>query len=119
MELSGAFSNPQVRLETPRLAALKDKLHTRASPQPEPFPNKRSLPRTTVPVAKTIIHVLEQAGDPMSVQRIHRACEQLIGRPVVYGTVRDWLSDNAKTNKVTRVKHGIYRLASPSQPGRA
>ena len=51
----------------------------------------------------------------MSVQRIHTACEQLIGRPVVYGTVRDWLSDNVKTNKVTRVKHGIYRLASPSQ----
>ena len=46
----------------------------------------------------------------MSVQRIHVAYEQLLGQPVVYGTVRDWLSDNAKTDKVTRVKHGIYRL---------
>ena len=51
----------------------------------------------------------------MSVRMIHAACEQLIGRPVVYGTVRDWLSDNVTTNKVTRVKHGVYRLASPSQ----
>ena len=63
-------------------------------------------------VAKTITRVLQQAEEPMSVQRIHVACEQLLGRPVVYGTVRDWLSDNAKTDKVTRVKHGIYRLAS-------
>ena len=112
VELSGAFSNPQVLLETPRLAAMKNKLLTRRSRRIEPIPNKRSLPRTTVPVAKTITDVLEQARDPMSVQEIRAACEQLIGQPVVYGTVRDWLSDNTKTNKVTRVEHGIYRLAS-------
>lgn len=116
MELSGAFSNPQVRLETPRLAALKDKLLTRHPRRHEPAPNRRNLPRTTVPAAKTITRVLQQAEEPMSVQRIHVACEQLLGQPVVYGTVRDWLSDNAKTDKVARVKHGIYRLASPSQP---
>ena len=110
MELSGAFSNPQVLLEIPRQAALKDKLLTRHPRRHESSPNRRNLPRTTVPVAKTITRVLQHAEEPMSVQRIHVACEQLLGQPVVYGTVRDWLSDNAKTDKVTRVKHGIYRL---------
>ncbi len=112
MELSGAFSNPQVLLETPRLAALKDKLLTKHPRRHKPGPNRRSLPRTTVPVAETITQVLQQAEEPMSVQSIHTTCEQLLGQPVVNGTVRDWLSDNAKTNKVTRVGHGIYRLTS-------
>ncbi len=46
----------------------------------------------------------------MSVQSIYTACERLLDQPVVNGTVRDWLSDNAKTNKVTKVRHSIYRL---------
>ena len=72
--------------------------------------DRRPLPRTYVPVAKTITRVLELADQPMSVKEIHAACEETLGRSVLYGSVKDWLSDNNKTGRVTRVKQGSYVL---------
>ena len=52
----------------------------------------------------------------MSVRDIHAASEEMLARKVPYGSVKDWLSDNNKTGRVTRVKHGSYVLAKPA-PG--
>ena len=110
MEPGGAFSNPQVLLEIPKLAALRHKLLEKAPLRRKSAVDRRHLPRTYVPIAKTVTQVLGLANQPMSVKHIHAACEELLGRKVLYGSVKDWLSDNNKTGRVTRVKQGSYVL---------
>ena len=110
MELTGAFSNPQVLLETPKLAALKRKILERAPVDRTPAISGRCSPRTYVPVAKTVIRVLERANQPMSVKDIHAACEELLGRTVLYGSVKDWLSDSYLRGTMKRVALGRYSL---------
>ena len=51
----------------------------------------------------------------MSVRNIHAACEEMLGRKVLYGSVKDWLADNNKTGRVTRVKLGSYVLVKPAR----
>ena len=64
---------------------------------------------------KTTAQVLTLANGPMSVRDIHAACEEMLGRKVLYGSVKDWLSDNNKTGRVTRVKQGSYVLVKPGR----
>ena len=110
MELSGAFSNPRLLLEIPKLAALREKLLATPPRQRLSAVEKHCRPRTYVPVAKTITRVLEQANQPKSVKDIHAACEELLGRSVLYGSVKDWLSDNRQNGRITRVAVGRYQL---------
>ena len=51
----------------------------------------------------------------MSVKDIHAACEEMLGRKVPYGSLKDWLSDKSKTGMVTRVKLGSYVLVKPAR----
>ena len=72
--------------------------------------DRRALPRTCVPIAKTITSVLELADKPMSVKDIHAACEQRLDREVLYGSIKDWLSDNYRSGEVERVALAQYQL---------
>lgn len=56
------------------------------------------------------MQVLELANQPTSVKDIHVACEELLGRRVLYGSVKDWLSDNCRAGRVARVTQGHYQL---------
>ena len=69
---------------------------------PKTAVDRRALPRTYVPVAKTITRVLELADQPMSVNEIHAACEETLGRRVLYGSVKDWLFDNCRNGRNIR-----------------
>lgn len=61
-------------------------------------------------MAKTITRVLEHANQPTSLKEIHAACEETLGRSVLYGSVKDWLSDNCQNGRITRVAVGHYQL---------
>ena len=115
MELNGAFSNPRVLLEIPKLAALSHKLLEKARLRRKSAVDRRRMPRTYVPIARTITQVLTLANEPMSVSDIHAAGEQMLNRKVPYGSVKDWLSDKNKTGRVTRTKHGSYVLVKPDR----
>ena len=92
------------------MTVLMRKLLETAPLFPKTAVDRRALPRTYVPVAKTITRVLEQANQPKSVKDIHAACEELLGRSVLYGSVKDWLSDNRQNGRITRVAVGRYQL---------
>jgi hypothetical protein len=42
------------------------------------------------------------AQEPMRVADIHEACEQLLGGEMLYGSVKNWLSDGWRRGVVTR-----------------
>jgi hypothetical protein len=111
MELNGALSNPQGALELFDLWSLKRALLQRKRSRRKERTDVP--PRTCVPVTKTITEVLELANyNPMSAKDIHRACEELLGRPVGYRSVKNCLSKNAHglETKFIRVGYGEYRL---------
>jgi hypothetical protein len=68
------------------------------------------LPRTLVPLLATITQVLQFANDqPMRVKDIHTACEELLGGPVSYRSLKACLA--AKRGKaVDRTSWGLYGL---------
>jgi len=109
VELNGAYSNPRARDELWRLYDLKRELLSRKRAPKKP--DKRVLPRTRVPLLSTITQVLELANGPMSVKDIHRACEELLGRPVSYRSLKASLSAHRGINgRFYRVGYGKYRL---------
>jgi len=64
-------------------------------------------------VLETVIHVLEQAGDPMQVREIHTAAEQLAGELLLWKSVKAALAANVTGEhpRFRRVRHGVYQLA--------
>ena len=121
MEDNGARSNPQVTDEgalldlcwdeTLKLFQLKQRClgrkrarRTRAEKVP---------PRTYVPLLATITQVLELANhEPMRVRDIHRACEELLKKPVSYRSLKTSLWSNSHSSKprFRRVRPGWYGL---------
>lgn len=71
------------------------------------------LPRTRVPVSKTITQVLELANHmPMRVKDIHEAAQVLLGQEVSYRSLKASLSEGSREPrpKFVRVGYGRYRL---------
>jgi hypothetical protein len=64
------------------------------------------------PVLETVMRVLEQAEDPMQVQEIHAAAEQLAGEPLLWKSVKAALAVNAEGEEARfeRVRRGYYRI---------
>lgn len=110
MELSGARSNPQVRVELSRLAELHGRLVAKAAANPE-LP--RSAPLKLSPVLETVTRVLKEAGRPMRACEIHTAAERLAGRPLLWSSVKGILAAYSSGNRrrFQRICRGVYQLA--------
>jgi hypothetical protein len=64
-------------------------------------------------VLETVRLVLEQAAQPMRVQDVHAAAEQLAGKSLLRRSVKAALAAGASSRRprFRRVRHGIYQLA--------
>jgi hypothetical protein len=103
--LSNPFSTDKGRLT--RLIELRDEALTRASREPTPAPIR---PRVGE-ILQTVEAILLDAGKPLPVREIHAGCERVLGRPVVYSTVKDTLRDKRRPKPpFKRVSHGWYEL---------
>jgi len=116
VELNGACSNPFVKGKSPlfELFLLKRRLLERKRRPRKPA---SVAPRTSVPVIKTITQILELANyQAMSVKDIHEACQELLGRPVSYRSVKASLSEGSHhTGRFVRESWGMYRLGVTSK----
>jgi hypothetical protein len=110
VDLSGAFSNPRLQIELPRLAALQARLHALALLTPK---TPCSPPRRIGVVIETITTVLELAEQPMRACDIHAAAEELLGRPIKWTSVKATLAEHAfgPRPRVQRVGYGRYRIS--------
>ena len=106
VELNGACSNPRFRDETlPRLRQISGKATSRRR---KPV-TKVLKPRTGL-VQETVKHVLLSAGKPLRVKEIHKRCEEVLGTPVNYSTVKDCLREKRRAQPLfDRVAHGTYQ----------
>lgn len=106
MELNGALSNPQVPLELGTLLEQKTELLLRRK---HALHRPRIAPRTAS-VASTVYKIVSEAPTPMRAKDIHRACENELGRPVSWSTVKTCLSDHSRgvRPRFERVGHGLY-----------
>lgn len=113
MELNGACSNPRVKVQILELLRLKTKLLQRQGSGYVPATEKRVLPRTPVPVLKTITQVLELANyRAMRVADLHVACEAMLGKKMSYRSLKATLSQHSRgpAARFTRKGYGRYRL---------
>jgi hypothetical protein len=110
MDLSGAFSNPRLQVELPRLAALQARLHTLRLLTPK---TASSPPRRIGAVIDTITSVLKLAEQPMRARDIHSVAEELLGRPIKWTSVKATLAEHARRPRprFQRTGHGRYRIA--------
>jgi hypothetical protein len=110
MELSGALSNPQLRVELARLGELHVRLLDVAAENPR---QPRPAPIKTSPVLETVTRLLELAERPMRAREIHAAAEQLGGESLRLTSVKAALAAGASGRRpcFQRVLHGVYQLA--------
>ena len=108
MELNGALSNPQAALELGALLKRKAGLLLRRTQTPH---HAQITPRTAS-VASTVYKILSEATTPMRVKAIHRACEDELGRPVSWSTVKTCLSDHSRGTRprFERISYGQYAI---------
>ena len=61
-------------------------------------------------VSDAVATVLALAGRPMRAREVHRSCEELLGRPVRWGTVKNALlsSSAAQRGVIQKVAYGMY-----------
>ena len=105
MELSGALSNPRLALETQSNIERREKLLRR------PAPNVSTLVKERAgKVSGEVYRVLERAGMPLRAKEIQRRCEESLGEPVSWSTVKQCLSDHAgrASSPIRRVAYGTY-----------
>ena len=110
MELNGARSNPQADVELARLGTLHDELLRKAASDPcEPRP----VPVKVSPVLETVTLVLELAGKPMRAREIHAAACELVGKPLLWKSVKAAPSAGVTGEHpcFRRVRRGVYQLA--------
>jgi hypothetical protein len=57
-----------------------------------------------------VYKVISEAASPMRAKDIHRACEEELGRPVAWSTVKTCLSDHSSGTRprFERVGYGLY-----------
>jgi hypothetical protein len=120
VEHNGARSNPQVTDESLLLDLCWDDIFKLFQLKQECLSRKRAPkraaqvpPRTCVPLLATITQVLELANhEPMRVRDIHRACEELLKRPVSYRSLKSslWSHSHTRKPRFRRVRPGWYGL---------
>jgi hypothetical protein len=108
MHLTGALSNPEVRVEVARLAALRKRLLRGNAQDHRPA---RSLRPRNGAVHAAVISVLTKSAEPMSVGDVHAAVERLLSISVSRDWVNACLSASSKGRKaqLERVGYGWYR----------
>jgi hypothetical protein len=109
MEDNGALSNPRATVELARLADLTRALRRRAAGNAR---RPRPVPAKATPVLETVTCVLERAKEPMPVAEIHRAANELLGRPLRRSSVKGTLAAHAvgRDRRFTRTGRGVYEL---------
>jgi len=114
MELNGARSNPQVRVELSRLGALHDELLCKAQANPR---EPRPVPAKVSAVLESVTLVLERAGKPMPAREIHATACELFGNPLLWKSVKAALAANVTGEhpRFRRVRHGVYQLAEDAR----
>ena len=62
---------------------------------------------------ETVTLVLERAGKPMPAREIHATACELLGKPLLWKSVKAALSANVAGEhpRFQRVRHGVYQLA--------
>ena len=111
MELNGARSNPRAGVELSRLRDVQRRLLRKAAANPmEPRP----APVRPSPVLETITRVLELENRPMRAREIYSAAEELLGRPLLWKSVKGTLFNYAQGRmpRFVRVGRGVYNLAA-------
>lgn len=112
MELNGALSNPlqsDKSLHFDRMVTLKSELSAREQAPGQP---SQRLSRRQGSVCATVTDVLAIAAEPMRVRDIHKAVEELLGRPVSYSSIKEALSAHTRggDQRFTRSRRGHYQL---------
>jgi hypothetical protein len=110
MELNGALSNPRAGVDLFRLRDIQKRLLQKAAANPM---KPRSTPARPSPVLETITRVLELENRPMRAREIHSAAEELLGRPLLWKSVKGTLFNYAQGRmpRFVRVGRGVYKLA--------
>ena len=111
MELNGALSNPQARVELGRLRDLCRRLRSDALLSPR---RPHVAPARVSPVLETVTLVLELAEQPMRAIQIHAAAEALAGRPLKWSSVKGALAAYAcgEHARFRRISNGVYENTS-------
>jgi len=115
LELNGALSNPRAVVELSRLRDVQERLLQKAAANPiEP----KSAPARPSPVLETITRVLELESRPMRAREIHSAAEELLGRPLLWKSVKGTLFNYAQGRmpRFVRASRGVYQLADVDRP---
>lgn len=116
MELNGALSNRESPARLKNVAAYHSRLVARATVTPA---SARPVPPGPSPVLETVIGVLEAAGKPMQAREIHAAAQELLGKPLLWRSVRSCLATNVGTraSRFERVGPGRYQRAINADHG--
>ena len=74
----------------------------------------RSAPARPSPVLETITRVLERENRPMRAREIYSAAEELLGRPLLWKSVKGTLFNyvQGRMPRFVRVGRGVYELAA-------
>ena len=109
MELNGALSNPQLVLEIQRITEVRCDLAESGIGRAVTGVRPRAGA-----VADAVRTVLSLADAPMRASDVYRACEELLGQPVRWGTVKSALASAAASrgSNIERVAYGKYTMRS-------
>lgn len=105
--LVGALSNQPERLV--RLDRVRRKLLSQAKQSPR---SPKPLRSRAGAIQNGVVEVLAATAGPMRFMQVHAAVEQLLGRPVDKGTVKDclWKGAHSDEPRFERLARGLYRL---------
>lgn len=107
--LIGSYLNPEVLARLHRLADKLDQVAAGADVRRSSRRDDRQLPGGLVP--RTIMRLLAESVEPLSVPAIHEAVELTLGVPVSRSTVKNALAREARSgDRLVRLARGRYRL---------
>jgi hypothetical protein len=107
--LIGAYLNPEIQERLCRLADKLDRVAASRSARQISRRLDRRLPGGVVP--RAIMRVLTEAVEPLHVQAIHEAVEQLLGHSIARSTIKNCLARQARSDgRLVRLARGRYRL---------
>jgi hypothetical protein len=108
MELSGALSNPRLKIELKGLSGWTSLCAGK------PAMSATRVKARATPIISTVLQVLNLGdGQPMKLKDIHCACASLLGVDVSYRALKNGLSDHQRSKHplIVRAERGLYRLS--------